>query len=400
MMCRTVRLAGAILALGAAGQAADIEVVKTGAIKTAIDLGGLRAQGGAGQVFVAVLREDLVRSGWFSVAEPGRGAVLVRGDASGTDGRLRVDCDVVNRAHGGRTLSHREFGAGDAARRMAHHLADRIVEAVLGKKGIASTRIAMVGNVRGQRDLFVCDADGHGVLRVTRDAAVCLSPAWDPRGDALYYTSLHQGFPDVYRIDLGAGRRERVAGFPGLNAGADVSPDGRTIVLTLSRDGNPELYALDLHGKQLTRLTRTRHAAEASPSWSPDGNRIVFVSDRSGSPQLYMMSRSGGEHTRLTYRGSENVAPDWGAAGIVYSSRREGRYRICVLDPATRVDRCLTEDGADYEEPSWAPNDRHVACTRTVAYQSAVYVLDTLGDTPLRLTTQSGNWYSPAWSPR
>jgi TolB protein len=388
------------LALLTGVEAADIEIVKAGAIKTAIDLGGLRAEGGAGQVFVSVLREDLVRSGWFTAAEPGRGAVAVQGTASGTAGRLDVDCDVINRARGARYLAYRESGPVDAARRLAHRCADRIVEAVRGKTGIASTRIAMVGNIEGHRDIFICDADGHGVLRVTRDAAVCLSPAWSPNADALYYTSLHQGFPDVYRIDLAAGRRERVAGFPGLNAGADVSPDGRTIVLTLSRDGNPELYAQDLRGKQLTRLTRTRHAAEASPSWSPDSNRIVFVSDRSGSPQLYVMSRAGGEQTRLTYRGSENVAPDWGPAGIVYCSRRDGRYRICVLDPATRADRCLTEDGADYEEPSWAPDERHVACTRTVAYQSAIYILDTLGDAPVRLTAISGNWYSPAWSPR
>ena len=380
--------------------AADIEVVKTGAIKTAIDLAPLQARGSGGAVFQSVLRQDLERSGWFLIAEPGRGPVVVQGNVEEEAGSLRVQCDVLNRARGGRYLAHRDSGAAGDVRRLAHRLADDIVAAVRGEIGFASTRMAMIGNVRGRKDLFVCDADGDGVLRVTRDAAVCLAPAWDPSGRAIYYTSLHQGFPDVYRIDLSTGTRSRVAAFPGLNAGADVSPDGRTMALTLSRDGNPELYALDMRSGHLTRLTRTRHAAEASPSWSPDGSRIVFVSDRSGSPQLYTMGRDGGEHARLTYRGNENVAPDWGPGGIAYSSRREGHYRICVMDPATRADIQLTADGADYEDPSWAPDGRHLVCSRTAAYHSDLYLLDTLGDDQVRLTAISGDWHSPAWSPK
>jgi Tol biopolymer transport system component len=100
-------------------------------------------------------------------------------------------------------------------------------------------------------------------------------------------------------------------------------------------------------------------------------------------------------------RGSENVSPDWGPDGrIAFSSRRDGRYHICTIDPSTGRGEQHTGDNADHEEPSWARDARHIVYVRTVVYHADLYVLDTLGDPEVRLTTFQGDWYSPAWSPR
>ena len=152
-------------------------------------------------------------------------------------------------------------------------------------------------------------------------------------------------------------------------------------------------------GGNLVKITRTPYAAESSPSWAPDGDQIVFVSDKGGSPQLYVTGSGGGEAKRITWKGNENVAPDWGPDGrIVYTSRREGKYHICIFDPKNGKTTQLTTDWADYEDPSWAPDSRHVVCSKTVSYHSDLYILDTLGDPSLRLTTIQGEWYSPDWS--
>jgi Tol biopolymer transport system component len=58
----------------------------------------------------------------------------------------------------------------------------------------------------------------------------------------------------------------------------------------------------------------------------------------------------------------------------------------------------LALDGADYEDPSWAPDGRHLACVRTVAYRPAIYLVDTLGDEPVCLLSEGGSWFSPSWS--
>ena len=135
-------------------------------------------------------------------------------------------------------------------------------------------------------------------------------------------------------------------------------PDGREAALVLSKDGNPDIYIKDLFSNRLTRLTATKPAAEASPCWSPDGRRLVFASDASGvgAPHLYMLDRAR-PAARITSQGSENVDPDWGPNNfIVYSSKRAGKYHICVLNPDTLETRQITGGNADYEEPSWAPD--------------------------------------------
>ncbi|MBM4143429.1 MAG: hypothetical protein FJ225_07565 [Lentisphaerae bacterium] len=394
-------LAAAFAAGAVAGRAgaADVEVIKAGAVKSAIDLSGLRCSGEAGSVFQRTLENDLRLSGWFTIARGGA-AVAADGTCAGGGGALRLDCQVRHASSGRVYVRRSDQGAADDARRMAHALADEIVRAVTGKRGIASTRIVTVGRRAGRKDIYMCDADGGNLRQITRDGVVCLAPSWSPTGEFIVYTAFLKGFPDVYRIDMNGFRRTRVAGYPGLNAGADVSPDGRRIVLTLSKDGNPDLYVLGLGGGQAARVTRTRFAAEASPSWSPDGRSIVFVSDNSGSPQLYVTGAGGGGYQRITLRGTENVAPDWGPDGrIAYSSRRGGKYRVCVIDQSGGGDTEIAADHADYEDPSWAPDGRHIVCSRTENYRSALVMLDTLGDSPIQLLAVEGDWYSPAWSP-
>ncbi len=378
-----------------------VDVVKTGQQgKIAIDLSAVQRSGAGGAELAKVLNDDLVRSGWF-VVRPGAPVVVQASLSSLTfGGGLRVTCVAQNRA-GGTFLNKSIREKSGNVRRLAHAAADAIVEAVARKKGVASTKILMVGSRGGRKDLYMCDADGHNMVNVTQRGAVCTSPTWTPDAKSLVFTWFVKGNPDVYKVELANRAVRRVAGFPGLNAGADVSPDGRRIALTLSKDGNPELYVMGIGGGRPARITRTRHAAEASPSWSPRGDQIVFVADQAGAPQLYLTGASGGAVKRIGVRGNENVNPDWGPDGrIAFSSRRLGRYRVCVFNPTDGSTQVVSADDADYEDPSWAPDGRHIVCTRTVHFDSDLYILDTLGDPPLRLTTLQGDWHSPAWSPR
>lgn len=396
-------LLSVLVLVGNYARAEDIRIVGSGGVSkiniTLEQMKGTRQK--EGLLFYSVLKADLKRSGWFSLQNKQKSQISVRGKLSVAGGNVVAACEVINLASGRRYLSQSYQSPASNTRELAHKVADAIVYAVKGVPGMASSRLAMIASQKGKKDIVICDADGHGVIQLTRDGAHCLSPAWAPSGKVLYYTSFFRGFPDVYRIDLASGKRKRVASYPGINAGADISPNGKLMALTLSKDGNPELYVRNLRSGKLTRLTKTINAAEASPSWSPDGRQIAFVSDSTGAPQVYIISASGGRPRRITFRGSENVSPDWGPDGrIAYSSKRGGRYQICVVDPVKRLEKQITSEYVDHEQPCWAPDRRHIACTRTEGYISSVYILDTLGDAPVRLTQFKGDWYSPAWSPR
>ncbi len=380
----------------------DIMIVKEGAKKISLDISEMRIPAGAtGAMFRQTLENDLKRSGWFMIAPAGRAAIVVRGQFSQSGNAVTCSAEVINTASS-RVFFRRAFKAKRKdVRRLAHSVSDAIVFSVKKVPGIASTKIAMVGAHGTRKDIYLCDADGNNMKKVTSQGAICISPNWWPDGKNIVYTSYHKKFPDLYRLDLINNKLSKILNFSGINTGGCISPDGRKMALILSKDGNPDLYVMDIHSKRLTRLTKTGHAAEASPSWSPDGSKIVYVSDTSGSPQLYVIGNRGGRPKRISFRGRENVSPDWGRDGrIAYSSRRSGRYQICVYDPADGQSIQLTKEYVDHESPSWAQDSRHIVCVRTVNYNADLYILDTMGDSPVRLTNMSGDWYAPAWSPK
>jgi len=372
-----------------------ISIVKKGAEKDTVTLANLKATGPNGQLFIRTLARDLELSGWFKVAASG--AVRVNGTVSDAGTGIQSGCRVD---WPGKAFSWNKVSMGPTeVRRQAHQLADEMVRLIAGETGIAQSRIVFV-NRRGRNnaDLYVCDADGQGVMQITHDNVAAVGPRWAPNGRDVYYTSFLKGYPAIYRMVASGGERKALASFKGLNTGAAISPDGSRAAIILSYQGNPELYVISLFGGQLTRLTQTPHGAEASPCWSPDGRSIVYVSDIAKAPQLYIVDVASRQSRRLTYKGAENVNPDWHKKGrIVYATKRGGGYQIATIDPRVGDGSCeIVSPAGDYEHPSWAPDGRHVVC----GGHSSLYILDTLGDPAVRLINIAGNWMSPDWSER
>ncbi|MBC8206506.1 MAG: PD40 domain-containing protein [Kiritimatiellales bacterium] len=379
---------------------AQVRVAKSADRKLTINLAGLRISGPAAQQVFQTLENDLRLSGWFQPMRGG-GDLQLSGSVDQNGSNVKASLQVTRAADRALLLSKGYSLEAARARTLAHRAADDIVEAITGRKGIASTKIAVIGTQSGAKEIYLCDADGGGRVQLTRDRSIVVGPNWGPDGNSLVYTSFMRGFPDVYSVNLRSGKREGLASYSGLNTGAALSPNGKELALILSKDGNPELYIQTLRGKKLTRLTSTLRATEASPTWSPDGQHLVYVSDRNGTPQLYKISRTGGRPQLISSRGTENVAPDWGPNGLITcASRSGGRYHIAIIHPSTGETRYLPNDGADYEDPSWAPDGRHLVATRSVRYRSSLYLLDTVSDAPVALISGGGDWISPAWAPQ
>ena len=79
---------------------------------------------------------------------------------------------------------------------------------------------------------------------------------------------------------------EQITNFEGLNGAPAFSPDGNRLAFVLSKDGNPEIYVMDLGSRQLQRLTN-HYAIDTEPFWGADGQTIYYTSDRAGKPQVY-----------------------------------------------------------------------------------------------------------------
>lgn len=89
------------------------------------------------------------------------------------------------------------------------------------------------------------------------------------------------------------------------------------------RDANAEIYAVNVDGTVLTRLTEDP-AEDAQPAWSPDGAKIAFASNRDGNFEIYVMSADGSDVERLTDDPGNDGFRAWSPDGatIAFSSDR------------------------------------------------------------------------------
>jgi len=287
-------------------------------------------------------------------------------------------------------------------RRIAHRIANEIVFQITGEKGVFDTKIAFVGNQTGNKEIYLIDFDGENLRPVTQNKSINILPRWTLDGKRLLYTSYMKRNPDLYAIDLESGKNYRISYRNGLNACPTWFRDseGEKMILMLKRDNRSHLFLTKVGETSAIPIT-SGSASYASPSWSPDGRQIAFVSDQTGSPQVYVMDINGKNIRRLSYQGNYNVCPAWSPRGdwIAYCSRQGGSFKIFLTTPDGEQVRQLTQGPGNYEDPTWAPDGRYLAFSSTKEGGAAIYVMSINGTYQRRLTTFRGEATNPAWSP-
>lgn len=396
----------AALLAGSVSVFAQVRVQGTAGAKWSVSAQEFVPGGGAlSRLAVDIVKLDLQRSGWTALAPQQAASVQLSGRPAEGAGGVAIPLKATDA--GGNVVFQRTYTAqasAGAVVREAHRAADEFVTALTKKKTFLQARLACLKRDGTMKTVQVGDSAMRAVSAIRQPGAqsrqeTCVRPRWSYDNRKITFTAFLRRFPDVYAWEAATGSITALAQYPGMNTGGAISPDGRSMAVILSKDGNPDLYVKDLASGQLRRLTNTRGVSEGSPGWSPDGQQIVYVSDASRTPQLYVISRNGGQPRQLT-SGAHSASPDWGSNGLIAYQTQQGRnFQIAVIDPNTRQSRVVTPFDASYEDPSWAPDGRHIAAARVQNYQSDIALIDTAaGGDPPTLLTSGGIWSSPAWT--
>ncbi|WP_029215410.1 TolB family protein [Kallotenue papyrolyticum] len=193
------------------------------------------------------------------------------------------------------------------------------------------TKIAFVSDRDGNPELYLLNIGSTAEPTRLTDTIGCINqyPTWLPDGSGLVYESNCQGGNfEIYRASLSYGQdmlneltvTRLISPVPNestrlTNNTTDdryprVSPDGRLIAFTATRDGNPEIYTMTIDGGQQTRRTSS-NGEDLAPSWAPNNLQLVFSSNRDGDFEIYSMNVDGSNQVQLTNNGQADQWPIW-----------------------------------------------------------------------------------------
>jgi TolB protein len=320
--------------------------------------------------------------------------------------RYNIVFEVYNVLNRQRLLGY-QISANKAGLRLAsHQVADMVFQKILGVRGAFATRVAYVsvlGHLPNKSyQLVVADADGMNPRVVMQSNEPLMSPSWSPDGQSLAYVSFEGRLPTVYVQELKTGERRRVSARAGVNQAPAWSPDGKKLALTLStRDGNLDIYTLDLASQALTRITDDP-GIDTEPQWSNDGRSLYFTSDRAGGPQIYRVGiQPGDKPRRLTFQNAYNARPRLSPdeSQLAFVTQEEGAYRIAIMDLRGRGDVQVLTRGQFDVSPSYAPNGAEIIYATRDRGRGVLALVSADGRVQERLVSSEGEVQEPAWSP-
>jgi Tol biopolymer transport system component len=196
--------------------------------------------------------------------------------------------------------------------------------------------------------IFIMNLDGGDPRQVSTGKGRTTCGYIFPKGDRIIYSSTHLASPDcpprpdmtrgyVWQLydsfDIFSAKPDgsdlrQLTNTPGYDAEATVSPNGKKIVFTSTRDGDPDIYLMDADGRNVKRLTRTP-GYDGGAFFSHDGKRIVYRGNHPRTKEefadyqelnksglirpmrleLFVMDNDGGRQRQITNNSAANFAP-------------------------------------------------------------------------------------------
>jgi Tol biopolymer transport system component len=222
------------------------------------------------------------------------------------------------------------------------------------------SKLAFASDRGGTYSIYVMDADGTNVIDVSQGTREDFLPAWSPDGSKIAFVRDVGGanFWDVIVMDADGSNQVNVTNNPDFAAAPEWSPDGTQLVFESDRDFDVdpnetgyEIFVMDADGSGVVNLT-DNPANDEFPAWSPDGSRIAFQTDRLGELEIFLMDPTGANLVNLTNHPARDIGAAWSPTGdrIAFSSSRyagQAREDLLVMAPdGSQLIRLTPADGS------------------------------------------------------
>jgi TolB protein len=220
-------------------------------------------------------------------------------------------------------------------------------------------QVVFASSRHGNGDIFRMLPDGRRQVRLTfTDGAAENAPSGSPDGRWIAYERTDSGNPAYTQIWLmsrdGRGATMLTDG-PFNNLHPTWSPDSRQIALASDRDGDWEIYVLDLATRGLVKLTDNTWF-DVQPDWSKATGRIAFVSNRnSPNSEIFTMAADGSDVRPLLVNINGDASPSWSPGGqqlVFWGSRPAGQALYTVRSDGSDL-RLIVPQSLRPGWPAW-----------------------------------------------
>lgn len=279
-------------------------------------------------------------------------------------------------------------------------------------------QIAFVSDRTGIMQIWMMSSDGTNQIQLTSMNEGACQPNWSPDGTQLAFISpcrRKEGtYPGarIFILNLSNNQTSSLPVPPSPAGDFDPawSPDGVRIAFTSLRTGRPHIFVYNLDTGNLQELSASRYY-DRQPSWSPSGMQLAFVRTVVFD-QIWIMTDSGMLAEQFTLSGDVNdQTPVWAPDGqIIYYSQVRDNLVNTWLTALRYEDRkqykefripaenagaygpmykpSISQDGYYIVFESWPDGNNH-----------DIYRMAVNGSDIVRLTTDPGTDFSPAWRP-
>jgi Tol biopolymer transport system component len=281
-------------------------------------------------------------------------------------------------------------------------------------------RLAFRSYQEGNWQLYVMDADGGHIHRLTTNDLLDSVVSWSPDGRSIAYVSVSPQDSNFDIFTMQAVCDASCDNSPRRLTNADApegdpvwSPDGRWIayVTQVGSDGDSEIGLIDAQTGAAHLLTDNSRD-DWSPAWSPDGRFLVFLSQQNGTTGLYRLDAAcqlpNCAAQPLLADGSLVDGPNWSPDGrsIAFYTYCNGTWNLDLIDAARgrpgapscegRSEPFLVENVADANPPAWSPDGRGIAF---LTGDGRIGIVDVGSRSAAVLSAASGLDRGPAWKP-
>ncbi len=217
------------------------------------------------------------------------------------------------------------------------------------------------------------DRDDLVILDVKRDREVrrilvplngLTTPAWSPDGQQLVFTGYDGGLSDLFIINADGTGLRRLTNDKYADLQPTWSPDGKTIAFATDRGpetnfstlqiGNLRLALYHLESGVIETLGHMSQGKNINPEWAPDGRSLAFVSDRTGINNIFLYDFTDGNVYQLTdlYTGAAGIMQlspllSWArqADRLAFVYYEDGNFNVYAVDNPRSLKRRPFPDG-------------------------------------------------------